>query len=222
MKSYVKVSLTGTLLLLLSACASSSKLPPASNNITLAPPIDVSYSEVSEDINANLGVKVRWGGQVIAVEEAASTESGAVPAKLTVLEYPLNQNGKPYKPEKEKLGSDRFVISVPDYNVLAKDRFITVYGEITGKETLTNGNRTKEIPVVAAIETEEWNSRLEQGYRGTVYTGYYPYHGLSWRYKGGSFGYYDRYYGSRYYGRGYSGRYYPHYGSRYYKRHRHF
>lgn len=192
------------LLLTLSACASTGSSKYTSAQIKHAPAIDVSYEEVEGKVNEHLGVHVRWGGQVIAAEDMNNK------TRLTVVAYPLKQNGKPDRKAASEFENQQFIVETEALDRQLENRFITVYGPIAGAETLTNGNLERVIPVVAALDTKEWNKTHHRRYVHDHH--YLPYHGLGLRY-GFGYGRYP-YYGNSY-RLGFSYGYYPYrYGSR--------
>ena len=172
--------------------------------IEFAPAIDVPYSDVIKDVENHVGVNVRWGGQVIAAEENQGT------ATLTLIASPLDSRGRPQRDADGEFESGRFIVKAYGYDISEGSRFITVYGAISDKKVLTNGNLEKTIPIVTAIETVHWEENTNQYVRKSEHYGSgYPYYSLGGGYshKRGysSYGYsYNRgYYGG--YNRGYFG-----------------
>lgn len=177
--------------LTLTGCASTGIQNNTPVQITLAPAIDVPYAEVIKDVPNHIGVTVRWGGQIIAVEDDQSV------TRLTVLAYPLNSKGQPrVEPDKGFVGG-RFIVETSTFDAESSSRFLTVYGPISSEEVLTNGKLTKTIPVVTALEAKEWTSN-DHHYAGQRQRHRLPYNGLGY---GLNFGYahigydYGRYYG---------------------------
>ncbi|MFT5611403.1 MAG: starvation-inducible outer membrane lipoprotein [Arenicella sp.] len=188
------VSLTA-LLLSLGACAATGKSrhgqtkPPL--EISYAPAIDVSYQEVADRLKQHIGVKVRWGGQVIGSENVDKL------TRLTVIAYPLNAQGRPDRKVIDDVKADRFIVETYNIGVSKEGHFVTVYGPITGEEVLTNGTLKKVVPVVSAIESKEWS---DSDRRYIARTGRrLPYNGLGYGY---SFGF-----GRGFYANSYSGFY---------------
>ena len=209
------------LVLVLSGCASTgvhnkqvSDVKEASSRISFAPAIDVSYSEVASDIKQNVGVNVRWGGQVI--DSVVIDESTT---RLTVYSYPLDSEGRPFESKSVQQKSGRFVVELTDG--FAKEssfngRFLTFYGGVVGESLVTNGNRQKAIPVVNAEELVDWNE-IDDSQRNVRNRRGNAFYGLG--YSTGHFGYRSRFgssyyggsrfgYGRSYYGNGYSSFYY--------------
>ncbi|MEO0443791.1 MAG: Slp family lipoprotein [Pseudomonadota bacterium] len=143
-------------LLLLSACASQQP----TTRITQAPDNDISLAEVRDQSEAFLGSGVRWGGRILSVTEVGEGESQNL--HLEVLEYPLDQKGKPV----ETAGSGgRFiaVLSQPYKKaVYYRSRLLTVSGILQAPEIrgLANGN-SQTIPVIAAEQQYAWRREYD-------------------------------------------------------------
>ena len=170
------------LCLLLSACAG---LPSAIEN---APAINVSYQQISHDINNYKDAPVRWGGVIIDVENEAHA------SLIQVLYYPIDFSGRP---QVHKAGAGRFVVKSAEFldpAVYAKDKEITVAGVITGDIEQTVGKRVIQVPLLSATAIHLWptypNYNDYRGYYGPYpyfgYPGYYPY------FRGGFYGPYYR------------------------------
>ena len=171
MNHIVRMLLLAGVALTLSACATTNPHKPVSSDISFAPAIDVSYGEVVKNVPEYLGTNVRWGGQIIAAEDVGDK------TRLTVLAYPLDKVGRPNGQADPNFNGGRFIIETYNFDESEGGRFITVYGLISDKEVLTNGKLQKEIPVVSAIDTMEWESTTAGHYRHRGR--YLPYHGLS-------------------------------------------
>jgi len=164
--------------LLLSACAG---LPSAVRD---APAVDVSYNQVSRDINNYKDVSVRWGGVIIDVENEEHS------SLMQVLFYPLDFSGRP---QLNKPGEGRFVIKSPEFldpAVYSKDKEITVAGVIEGDIERTVGKRTIQVPLLSATAIYLW----------PTYYDYYDYRGYGPSPYFGYPGYYPFYWGGYYYG----------------------
>lgn len=166
--------------LLLSGC---SGLPTAIQN---APFMDLSYQQVSNDIDRYKDTPVRWGGVIIEVENEAQA------SLLQVVFHPLDYSGRPqsYKP-----GTGRFVIRSTEFldpALYAKDKEITVAGVIAGDIELTVGKRTIRVPMLAATAIHLWPDYPNYySYPGYFYP-YYGYPAYSPFYRGGFYGPYYR------------------------------
>lgn len=175
----------------LSACGSVAHKRQLSENLIFAPAIDVPYSEVNKNIKDNLGLHVRWGGQVISVENVGDI------TELTVFGYPLSKDGKPIQSSDKDFNGGRFIVEVKDYNEKSTPRFLTVYGQVTGEKILVNGPKTMTIPILTAIDSKEWNRDPSADRRGIAYyslgysTGHFnSFNGYGHRgYWGNSYGY---------------------------------
>jgi starvation-inducible outer membrane lipoprotein len=198
----------------LAACASSgsSYSSKTSPQITYAPAIDVPYDIVANDIAEHVGTHVRWGGQIVKSRDVGSA------TELTVFAYPLDLKGKPIRKSGDDYDGGRFVVQIENQDLQKsqlQDRFVTVYGRVTGELTIVNGPLEKSLPIVDAMEIEDWQYRDPRRY-ADIRLGV-AYHGLGFRYGNG---YSHRYgfYGSPYYGYSYS--YYPSYKRNGHRRHR--
>lgn len=177
----VKAFAIATLLLSLGACASSGKgsqgaaTPPL--EISYAPAIDVSYEEVVNRLKAHIGVKVRWGGQIVGSQDIDGL------TRLTVIAYPLNAQGRPDRKVSNDFAAGRFIVESKNFNPSKEGRFMTVYGPVSGEQLLTNGKLERLIPVITAIESKEWN---DADLKYIARTGrHLPYNGLGFGYNFG-------------------------------------
>lgn len=152
------------LALALSACASTSPKVQLSQNLGTPPAIDVAYSDVVNDIKANIGLNVRWGGEVVG-----SRKVGEV-TELTVLSSKLDRDSRPIPRSIDDFADRRFIITVADYEKTLLRQYVTVFGPVTGERTLVNGPRTKVIPVVAAIETMPWDPKASNSRRNLAHS----------------------------------------------------
>jgi len=187
----VKAVALTALLLSLGACAATGKSsrgetkPPL--EISYAPAIDVSYQEVADRLKLHIGVKVRWGGQVVGSENVDKL------TRLTVIAYPLNARGRPDRKVNNDFKAGQFIVETQNLDTSNESRFVTVYGPITGEEVLANGTLKKVIPVVTAIKSKEWS---DSDRRYIARTGrHLPYNGLGYGY---SFGYGRGFYANAY------------------------
>ena len=161
--------------IVLSGCASTKNKPEpqeVSSKISFAPAIDVSYAEVTSNIQQNIGTEVRWGGQVI---ESETINDSTV--RLTVFAYPLSSEGRPIKTGQVDDKGGRFIVDLTDgfaQETNFDGHFVTFYGGVASSVVLTNGNRQKSFPVINAEELVDWNMVDEsRGYandrRGNAY-----------------------------------------------------
>jgi starvation-inducible outer membrane lipoprotein len=169
MTNFTKASFCISAILLLTGCASSNHQSRVPDQITIAPAIDVTYDDVIKNVPNHVCVNVRWGGQIIGVEDAGS------PTRLTVLAYPLNRKGQPNNQRGEDFVGGRFIIETTAFDSEKNNRFVTVYGRISDKEVLKNGHLTQTIPVVTAIESKEWTEHDRRYARDRIRL---PYNGL--------------------------------------------
>jgi len=161
-------------LLALNGCA--SKLPSA---ISEPPAEPVSVQEVQKQPQAYLSRKVRWGGEVIEVE------NGQEHSDVLVLGRELKKKGEP----RENGAVDgRFIArfgGFMDPAELAEGSRITVSGPVIGLETRKVGEFPYPYPVV---EVEAWHLWPEPEPRHYYYDPWWPYY-YSYPYWGRPWGY---------------------------------
>lgn len=170
-----------------------------SPNITFAPAIDVTYADVVNEIDQNIGTDVRWGGHVV---ESTLIDDSTI--RLTVFGYPLSSDGRPEKPKKSEEKHGRFIVDLKDSlakSVDFKGRLITLYGSIASQLVVTNGDRQKAIPIITAKELVDWN-RVDQVRSYAKNLRNRSYYNLGYRrgYYGLGYGYYYPFYGKSYFG----------------------
>ncbi|HEC75116.1 MAG TPA: Slp family lipoprotein [Methylophaga aminisulfidivorans] len=166
--------------LCLSAC---SNLPMA---IKDAPKPDLMLSQVSNAASQYQGQSVRWGGQVITVD---NDEAGAI---VQIAQFPLNTFGRP---NTNADSEGRFIISSKSFidpYVYKKGTMITVAGQVSGTQNVTVDKANLSLPVVNMSELYRWTP---SDYEKEPYWKRYPYYdpffdrpyyppgwGPSWRY----------------------------------------
>lgn len=173
-------------MLLLSAC---SNLPVA---IKEAPSPDWQLSQVATQAEQHKGDSIRWGGQVVKVE---NDDNGST---IHVVQFPLNSFGRP---DSDGVSQGRFLIhsdSFIDPYIYKAGTLITVAGIVKNKEPVTIDKKSMSLPVVTATQLYRWSKNdysRDPYWRGHPYYydpfAYGPYYGPglrpSWRY-------YDGYY----------------------------
>lgn len=130
--------------LLLGACVS---LPQAMKDAHV---VDVSYAQVSQNINSHIDVPVRWGGLIIDVENEENF------SLVQVLFYPLNYSGRP---QLDKPSGGRFVIKSTEFFdpiVYTNNKEITVVGTLNGDIERTVGKRLIQIPLILSKAIHLW------------------------------------------------------------------
>ena len=171
MKNRTKPILFVLLSLALSGCATSLDKKEVPIQISVAPAIDVPYVDVVKNIPEHIGVKVRWGGQIIGAEQDGDL------TRLTMLAYPLDQAGRPdIRSKREDFTGGRFIVETKSFDPENPNRFMTVFGSISNTEVLRNGKLTKTIPVVTALESSDWDPKDQRYANDRLYL---PYHGLA-------------------------------------------
>lgn len=155
-----------------------------------APQPDWQLGQVKQKPAQHQGEAIRWGGQIIKVE---NTDEGSV---LHVVQFPLNSFGRP---DIDMRSQGRFLAQTTEFidpYIYKSGTLITVAGTVSGDKTITIDKKTMTIPVVTIGETYRW---LTQRYNDDPYWYGHPYYydrfgyGLS----------YPRWRSRWYYGRGY-------------------
>lgn len=151
---------------LLASC--SSRIPPSiSTPVENSPEIRQVIANPAEFSSR----KVRWAGVVL------STENTSGKTRLTIVEFPIYDNGRP------RLSVDsagRFIAEVDEFLeplVYREDREITIVGRIDRIESGKVGEYLYDFPVVKVDEYYLWPKRKEYvDYPDPYYRPYYgPY-----------------------------------------------
>lgn len=166
------LNLTLTLLVtaLLGACASS--IP-----VAIRTPVDgnIRVDEVQQDPEPFVDSRVRWGGEIITVENMADE------TQIEILAQNLNKSGRPVSGSKS---GGRFIARIDgflDPEDFPKNRKITIVGLIKGTEEKSVGDYPYVYPVVKAAYYHLWPKEITYHHRyyDPFYDPfYYPYY---WR-----------------------------------------
>jgi len=140
---------------LLVACA--SQIPV---NIRQAPRGGPSLPQVRANLLDFRSQPVRWGGEILNVENRETA------TWVTVLAQPLHDDGEPNRSDNSE---GRFLARIPvflDPKVYQAERRITVRGTLTGSETRQVGQFPYRYPVVDATDWYLWPKQpaREPGY----------------------------------------------------------
>lgn len=147
----------------ITACA---HLPPDIEN---PPRHDLSYQKALANIKNFHTAPLRWGGEVIGVENLQDS------SLVQVLYYPLNGDGKP-QTEKKPLG--RFVIKTPEFldpAIYTHGRLVTVAGTLSGTIERKVGEKSLSLPLVTATTLHLWPLRTRDIYSPGFGFGLHPY-----------------------------------------------
>ncbi len=131
--------------LLLASCASQVPV-----NIRQAPLNNPSLEDVHDNTAGFESREVRWGGEVLAVDNRENI------TVLKVLSRPLGKGGEPYLTDDSQ---GRFIAHIPafvDPKVYTPGRGITVRGTLAGTETHLVGEHPYNYPVVKATDWYLW------------------------------------------------------------------
>jgi outer membrane lipoprotein len=147
--------------LLLSACAT---LSPAFKDAQVT---DISYRQLSADIDSYRNTSVRWGGVIIDVENEENF------SLMQVLFYPLDYYGRP---ELDKFSDGRFVIKSAkflDPKVYTADREIIAVGVIDGEIERAIDNKRHQMPLITSDTIHLWPINFRGDYYGNCRSCYF-------------------------------------------------
>lgn len=154
--------------LLLAGCATD--IP---RSIREAPADTVSPAEVLTSPEAWRSRRVRWGGEIVGIENRKDE------TWLEIVEKPLYANGRPQRSDTSR---GRFLAVVPgflDPAVHANGRAITVEGALENPVSRTIGEFSYRYPVVRVASHYLWPAEPEVIHHYYYYDPWYPY---PWRY----------------------------------------
>lgn len=161
------------LLSILTACATVPE------QIRQYPAESISLKQAMADPESFRGARVRWGGEILKLDNQADA------TWVQVLARPLSRSARP-KLEKTPLG--RFEFYTEDFldpAIFEPDREITVVGIVEGTFETTVGKRQVKIPLVKAEGYYLWPLAVTPRYPSCPPYQYYPY----WRYHFGLYRY---------------------------------
>jgi outer membrane lipoprotein len=149
----------------LAGCAST--IPDLIKN---APPNDIRVEEVQQKPNAFIGAQVRWGGDIIRVENLQQT------TLIEVLSRRLLADGKP---DADSSSQGRFKFTLPGFvepTRFPKDRKITVRGRVAQLVKGKVGAYQYPYPVVEPEGYYLWPKEVVYRYRDVYDPFYYPWY----------------------------------------------
>jgi outer membrane lipoprotein len=147
--------------ILLSAC---STLPHAIKDAQVT---DISYSQVSADLDSYKNTSVRWGGVIVDVENEENF------SLMQVLFYPLDYYGRP---EIDKFSEGRFVIKSAkflDPMVYTVDREVIAVGVIDSEIERTVDNKSLRVPLITSDAIHLWPINFRGDYFGNCRSCYF-------------------------------------------------
>ena len=154
--------------LLLSACVG---VPQEIRN---APPGDLQPEVVRQQPDAHLGDRVRWGGQIVAVENEENE------TWVVMVARPLGFAGRPKDTDQSP---GRFLARFEgflDPATYKAERELTVSGRLEAPQTRSVGNYAYLYPVLRVEQSRLWEPQPEYppGYRSYPYYDpwYHPWH----------------------------------------------
>ncbi len=152
------------LFILLAACA------PLASQVAQEGRRDVPFSEVIKAPETFVGQSVVWGGIII--------ETMARPADTLMIarQADLDFQKRPRNPDKS---AGRFIIRYEgflDPAIYSRDREVTVWGKVAGKEERPVGDFLYAYPVIEALDIRLWQKRIEtRFYDDPWFPGFYPW-----------------------------------------------
>ncbi len=145
MRNYCPPYLLGCLLLLLTACSSSSV---QKDSVQSGSPTPVQLVQQPQALA--VGSSVNWGGKIVAIKNLKNRTI------LEVLAFPLNDSGRPIL-NNASLG--RFQAEQPEYLEpleYAPGRLVTISGKFQGLRTGRVGESSYRFPLVATKQLLLW------------------------------------------------------------------
>jgi outer membrane lipoprotein len=174
MRCFRQFLLSGVILLLLAGCASTT--PQA---VRQPLPDNILLRAVQAEPDRFRGRRVRWGGEIIAVE------NGRKVSWLEILARPLESGGRP---RGSAAAEGRFRVKFTGFLDPAEYReksAITVVGRVMGVETRPVGSYPYRYPLLAAETFHLWPPKQPQRHYHPdpfFHPWYYPYpYGYPWR-----------------------------------------
>jgi outer membrane lipoprotein len=162
---------------LLSACIFLSACTSLPKEITDPPSYDLTYIEAVSKVPKFKNAPVRWGGTIVEVENEPDFSA------IQILLYPLGYHGRP---DLDEPSQGRFVMKTPSFldpAAYKKNSSITVSGILEGQTERMIGNKTLNLPLIAAKQFHLWQDEdyynSYGGYGGFGFgSGFYPYGGF--------------------------------------------
>ncbi|MEW8624838.1 MAG: Slp family lipoprotein [Candidatus Thiodiazotropha sp.] len=164
--------------LIISSCA--SKIP-----LAIRTPIDgdIRVDEVQQDAEPFIDSRVRWGGEIISVENLADE------THIEILSHRLNKSGKPMDSKKSR---GRFIARMEGFlepEDFPKERLMTVVGRLEEVVEKPVGEYPYSYPQVRVQSYHLWPKQIDPAYHHRYYYDpfydpfYYPYwrrHPIYW------------------------------------------
>ena len=156
------------LVTVLMACSSVPK------DLRLSTEPVLAISDVLENVDDFVGQFVRWGGVIVATENAQDE------TRIELVAYPLNTYARPLI---ERTSGGRFIAVIPgfvDPLVYTQGRELTVVGAVEGSQSKQIGQYDYQYPVVRASAHRLWSVQKDVDYPDPYwYYPWYPYYPYS-------------------------------------------
>ena len=157
----------------LSACSS------VPSQIQTAPANDIQLQQVNLDVASQQGQYVRWGGQVVSIENTADA------TLIQIVQYPLNHFGRPIT---NRNSQGRFLARTPEFIdpiVYPAGTLLTFTGSINGSADRKVDQRSLTLPIVDIESMHNWPPIQQLVHRSPYYydpffSPYYRFHGSYW------------------------------------------
>lgn len=136
----------------------------------------VSYETIVNGDQAGVGLKARWGGEIVAVTNKKDY------SEIEILHYPNNHYGKPRR-STESTG--RFKVRVRDFIdplVFEKGRLVTFIGELGEPAEGVIGEQTYVYPVLIADGYHMWKKTVDYEVTAFSFSPFSPYWAFGPRY----------------------------------------
>lgn len=158
--------------LLVASCATTGNNPVAKE-----PPGNPTLAQVRADPKSFEKVQVRWGGDIVSVENRAAE------TVIEVVARELKKNGRPTESD---TSDGRFLAIFKDFYdpaIYAEGRQLTVIGHLAGLEKGRVGNFSYLYPTIKAEAHRLWKPLPEPRpyYDPFYYDPWYPYDDPYWR-----------------------------------------
>ncbi|MDT0581922.1 MULTISPECIES: Slp family lipoprotein [Alteromonadaceae] len=136
----------------------------------------VSYETIVNGDQAGVGLKARWGGEIVAVVNKKDY------SEIEILHYPNNHYGKP-RLSSESAG--RFKVRVRDFIdplVFEKGRLVTFIGELGEPAEGLIGEQAYVYPVLIADGYHMWKKTVDYEVTAFSFSPFSPYWAFGPRY----------------------------------------
>ena len=146
--------------------------------IQSAPVNDLQLQQIDLDELSQQGHHVRWGGQVVVIENCADA------TVLQIVQHPLNHLGRPIT---NRNSQGRFLARTPEFIdpvVYPAGTVVTFIGTINGTADRYVDQRNLTLPIIDIETMHKWSpiqrSIHTSPYYDPFFNPYYRFHGSYW------------------------------------------